>query len=200
LYRGLTLYALGLTNTLSDAARRHFEESSKHSFDAFISSQRAPAACDGAALVQMAFDAMAISCINSPESSEGSARSLLEQIAARQQPDGRFLDKNASDNPEPMWYHELALLHAVTTYAYRTKSKRAQDASLKAAAYQAAQIQPDHASSHPFAMHAFLRSDDGTYLADMMLHAAGVQQPATMDSVSLLLLADALDCMRSANW
>lgn len=199
LYRGLTLYALGRVGQWSTRQAEDLARECRSSFAAFIDSGAAPKAADGSETVSIAFDALALACsgITSPAASQAAA--VLEQIALRQQPDGRFLDRTASDNPEPMWYHELALLHAVTSFACRTNNTAAREASLRAAEYQAEQIQPDHASSHPFAMHAFLQMPMGVYLADMMLHAAGVQSPATMDSVSLLLLADALDCMRTKN-
>jgi len=193
----LTLHALWRIGRQLEAIPELIRER-EDAFRAFVTIEKSPSAAEGAETVALAFDALA--CTGKDPYREGTAASVLKQIAARQQPDGRFLDRTASDNPEPLWYHELALLHAVTTYAYHSGDRPTREAALRAAAYQADQIQPDHASSHPFAMHAFLRSSDGTYLADMMLHSAGVQSPATMDTVSLLLLADALDCMRSSNW
>ena len=200
LYRGLALYALETMKELPSGSIDQLSASCAETFNAFIESSTPPPASDGSRIVGLAFDAMAIACSSVNTPAVQTSRRVLEQIAIRQQPDGTFLSRTDSDNPEPRWYHELALLHAVSTFAYRTQNQLARDAALRAAIYQAEQIQPDHASSHPFALHAFLRSENGTFLADMMLHAAGVQQPSTMDTVSLLLLADALDCMRRSNW
>lgn len=197
LYRGLTLYALGRVGPLPPGTLEALSETTAREFEDFLSSGAPPRASDGAAVVRLAFDALALCAVSDQDDV---ARSVLKAIAERQQADGPFLLRSSSDNPEPAWYHELALLHAVTTYACRSGDPAARAASLRAATYQSEQIQPDHASSHPFALHAFLRSVNGTYLADMMLHAAGVQQPSTMDTVSLLLLADALDCMQHGDW
>lgn len=196
LYRGLALYALNRIGRVSKADLNELQSLVAPEADWFLNSPRPPRAAEGARLVQLAFDALALSAsFESPH-----AANVIEQIAARQQPDGRLLEKTASDNPEPMWYHELALLHVVATHAHASGSDLARAATLRAAQYGSEQIQPDHASSHPFALHAFLRVPEGVFLTDMMLHAAGVQSPSTMDTVSLLLLADALDCMRRRKW
>lgn len=199
LYRGLSIYARGRTGELPIGTSERLHESCAGRFSAFLSNDAPPRASEGSQVVQLAFDAMALACAGWRSESAAVAGEVLTQIAARQRPDGPFLLRTASDNPEPTWYHELALLHAVSTFACRCRNDVAAQAMRRAAQYQAEQIQPDHASSHPFALHAFLRFDAGIYLADMMLHAAGVQEPATMDAVSLLLLADALDCIRNAN-
>ena len=109
-----------------------------------------------------------------------------------QRSDGRFLSATATDQLEPAWYHELAVLHAVDLYARRSGDPEARAAVERSARYHAAEVQPDHASSHPFGLAALLDDAEGIYLADMMLHAAGVQQPSTMDAVSLVLLFDAI--------
>lgn len=198
LYRGLVLYAMGATTQLTIGSYTRFSKSRVPAFMAFNESTSPPLASEGAQVVELAFDALALMPSFLKVATYQSFQ-LLEAIAARQQPDGSFLLRTASDNPEPTWYHELALLHAVSTFAYRTCNPVAEKAMLRAAQYQAENIQPDHASSHPFALHAFLRIEQGVFLADMMLHAAGVQHPASMDIVSLLLLANALDCMRPAD-
>ncbi|MFT3787721.1 MAG: hypothetical protein QM770_16385 [Tepidisphaeraceae bacterium] len=113
-----------------------------------------------------------------------------------QQPTGEWFARTSSDNPEPVWYHELVALHAVASHFHEMHDPTTHQAMLKSARYIAAEVQPDHASSQPWGIHALLQVPDGIHLADMMLHAAGVQQPATMDAVSLILLADAYLCLR----
>lgn len=109
---------------------------------------------------------------------------------------GRFVRFDATDNPEPLWYHELILLHAAATWAHQSNDERLQHAVNEASAYVVSEVQPDHASGQPWAIHALLGHPDGWTLVDLMLHAAGIQQPATMDDVSLLLLADAYRCLQ----
>lgn len=124
------------------------------------------------------------------------AIAALHRVAATQQPDGTFLARTDADAPEPRWYDELAILHALNCHATATNDASITAAVRRAVDYHAAETQPDHASSHPWAIAAFLATPEAIPLADMMLHAAGVQSPRTMDAVSLLLLADALDCGR----
>jgi hypothetical protein len=140
----------------------------------------APLRADNAAVaVGVAFDALAI----------GDVRPI-DFIVAQQRDAGWFIDRTGSDNPEPLWYHELSLLHAVV----QCDAKRFAEPIRRSAEYHAIEVQPDHASSHPLALAALLRVPNGVFLVDMMLHAAGVQSPSTMDTVSLLLLHDALMC------
>ena len=206
LYRGLVAYSLA---QLDDIDSSLVDSSTADSFSQAIQNQFADVvdglsehdASQGSRWVQLAFDALAITCAKRVNTdARVRANSILEQFARAIQTDGSFFVRAASDNPEPTWYHELAMLHAIMTFGCRTGNAPALNAARAAAQYQAEQIQPDHASSHPFALHAFLRIEHGRYLADMMLHAAGVQQPSGMDSISLLLLADALDCMKRPVW
>jgi hypothetical protein len=127
---------------------------------------------------------------------EPRGRDAVVHFASMQRPSGEWFARTDADNPEPLWYHELVALHAVTSAQARLTDIDLRNSIDRSARYIAAEVQPDHASSQPWAIHALLGVPDGVYLADMMLHAAGVQQPATMDAVSLILLADALDCLR----
>jgi hypothetical protein len=169
MYRGLVWRTLGTRLTLSEVDRR--------TFDAFANRNEPVEAMDAQAAVGAAFDAIAI----------GDVRPL-ERIVFHQQTDGTFIRRTASDNPEPLWYCELALLHAVAA----SSDDRFGSAIDRAANYLSAEVQPDHASSHPLGIGPLLRTASGCFLADMMLHAAGVQSPATMDAVSLMLLAEAI--------
>lgn len=121
------------------------------------------------------------------------------RVANAQQSDGRFFVHGPSDNPEPLWYAELSMLHGLTPAARdRNAPADVRRCLIASAHYLAAEVQPDHASSHPLAIASLLSIPDGIPLADTMLHVAGVQEPATMDAVSLMLLADALRCGRTA--
>ncbi len=199
LYRGLLIYALAHSEARIGKLAEVFATSRRDAFASFADARSPVLASNGSAIIELAFDALAASCVAESVSSDPAA-GVLMHIASSQQSDGSYLARTSSDNPEPTWYYELALLHAMASFAYRRDDSTARASAMRAARYQAEQIQPDHASSHPFAMHAFLRDEQGTYLADMMLHAAGVQQPSRMDTVSLLLLADAVDCIRSCDW
>ena len=116
----------------------------------------------------------------------------IHSILEKQHAGGSFLTLGSSDNPEPAWYHDLAILHAITTYACSTRDPIALSAVHRGAVYVTHEVQPDHASAQPWAVHAMLLYDESLPLADILLHAAGVQSPTTLDGVSILLLADAL--------
>ena len=66
----------------------------------------------------------------------------------------------------------------------------------RATEYHQRETQPDHASSQPWGLFAFAWNPDTRPLADQLLHAATVQHPVGQDGVSLILLADALYCLR----
>lgn len=118
----------------------------------------------------------------------GNALSLL---TAAQRPGGAFFDATDLDNPEPWWYAELVTLHAVQTYAAFSGDKVAAETARRAAAFHHAETQPDHATSQPWAVHAFLSDPEFVPTADLLLLAATTQQPSALGVVPRLLLADA---------
>ncbi len=122
-------------------------------------------------------------------------RALIEAIIQSQQPSGEFLITTARDNPEPHWYHELILLHAVAHYAQQTNRPAAWESVERAAEFHLNETQPDHATAEPWALFAFIRYADTLPLADLMLHTVQAQHPAGLDRVSWMLLRDALYCL-----
>lgn len=126
---------------------------------------------------------------------EPSRRSMLDRLVRRQAGDGTYLHATNADNPEPVWYYESIVLHAVGLHAAETGDERAIDSMRRSAARFAREVQPDHASNQPWAMHAFVLEPDAIPLADMMLHAAGIQHPRSMDAVSLILLSESLEAI-----
>lgn len=159
-------------------------------------------ASDGAEIAGRLFDALAYRAIRRSHSPDGGNATMhdlpFDRMVEAQAADGTFLSRTSADQLEPAWYHELAVLHAVRWHADHgdPDNERVARAAARSAQYHAAEVQPDHASSHPFGLAALLEDAEGIFLADMMLHAAGVQQPATMDAVSLVLLYDAIDSVR----
>ena len=117
----------------------------------------------------------------------------FEHLIAHQQPAGHFLAPSANDNLESWWYAELILLHAVGTYAVETNDPHAFQAAGRAADYHLNETQPDHATSEPWAVFPFLLLPETRSLADQVLHNANMMAP---DGTTLLLLADALYCLR----
>jgi hypothetical protein len=104
---------------------------------------------------------------------------------------GALLHATASDNPDTHAYHELVLLHAATGYAVQAEDRTIAAAVARATEYHQAQTQPDHATTQPWALFAFIWNANTHPLADQILHAATQNNSA----VSLMLLADALYCL-----
>jgi hypothetical protein len=127
---------------------------------------------------------------------EGSvADSAFGQLAKQQQPSGALLKADPSKNPETLWYDELVLLHALTASAVRGGDAQMQS-SLRAAEYHLNETQPDHATSEPWGLLAFILNPNAHSLADQMLHTVQVLHPNGAAGVTAILLADVLDCLR----
>jgi hypothetical protein len=121
------------------------------------------------------------------------ASDTFGRISRAQQPSGAFLLATSSDNPEPLWYHELAILHAAASYAAQSEDRPLSRAVARASAFHQAETQPDHATSQPWGLFAFIWNPATRPLADQLLHAVTLAPP---DGVSLILLADALYSLR----
>jgi len=132
------------------------------------------------------------------------AADVFGKIARRRQPSGRWLASALSDNPEVLWFHELAILHAAASYAVQSEDRALAAAIRQATAALAAEVQPDHATNEPWALFAFIWNPQTRPLADGMLHAT--QSVAGLSTaggggrggsgIVLMLLTDALYCLR----
>ena len=127
------------------------------------------------------------------------ANDAFGNLGRRQTPGGAFLSADGSDNPEAGWHHELVLLHAVASYAAQAEDRNAAAAVKRATEYHSRETQPDHASTQPWALFAFVWNESTRPFADALLHAAAVQAadaPGGVGGVPSLLLGDALYCLR----
>lgn len=118
------------------------------------------------------------------------------RLTRAQQPGGPFLQAGASDNPEPNWYHELTILHACASYAVQAEDRTVAAAVARGAAFHVAETQPDHATEQPWGVFPFIWSPSARPLADQLLHAVSISQPGGAQGVPLMLLGDALYCLR----
>jgi hypothetical protein len=109
---------------------------------------------------------------------------------------GTFLIPGPSDNPETWWYYELVLLHAAASYAVQAEDRTVAAAVARATEHHLREIQPDHATAQPWALFPFIWNQRTRPLADQLLHAVTVSRPDSPNGVSLILLADALYCLR----
>jgi hypothetical protein len=129
--------------------------------------------------------------------SDGPQTTAFFQASAQgQQSSGALLQSDPSQNPETVWYNELVLLHALAAYAVRTGRSDLQPAVLRAAEYHLNETQPDHATSEPWGLLAFVLNPDAHSLADQMLHTVKVLHPNGAAGVTAILLADVLDGLR----
>ena len=127
------------------------------------------------------------------------AADTFGRITRAQRESGAFLASTASDNPEPAWFAELAILHAAASFAVQAEDRAVARAVAKATDYHQRETQPDHATSQPWGIFAFIWNAQTRPMADQLLHAATLQSPTAdgaSDGVSLILLADALYCLR----
>jgi hypothetical protein len=121
--------------------------------------------------------------------------SPFDRLVDQQQASGALLRADQSQNPETLWYDELVLLHALTAYAVRAGKAETQE-HLRAAEYHLNETQPDHATSEPWGLLAFILTPTTHSVADQMLHTVRVLHPKGATGVTAILLADVLDCLR----
>jgi hypothetical protein len=124
------------------------------------------------------------------------AADTFGRLVRAQQRTGAFLKAEPSDNPEPWWYHELTILHAAASYAVQAEDRHVAAAVARAATFHQNETQPDHATTQPWGVFAFIWNPDTRPLADQLFHAQSVQHPAGVSGVPLMLLGDALYCLR----
>jgi hypothetical protein len=200
-YRGLLFYSLFRAMKLAGVGTEVVQKWARLLESQFATSRwpihppdRIPANC-GASIVDAAWMTLAAhAAIDAgTEVSTATRAEAFGRLAACQQADGAFLAATASDNPETHGYHELLLLHAATTCAIDTADERLATAVSRNARFYQDQMQPDHATSQPWALAAFVWNPATRPLADQILHAAATIAPAS--GVTSILLADALYCL-----
>jgi hypothetical protein len=124
------------------------------------------------------------------------AADTFGRLSRGQQPDGAFLLAASSDNPDPRWYHELVILHAAASYAVQSEDRTVARAVARSTSYVLNEVEPDHATGQPWGTFAFIWNPASRPLADQLLHAVEMRGESSLGGVSLILLADALYCLR----
>lgn len=124
------------------------------------------------------------------------AAHTIGRFAAAQSGSGAFLIGGQTDNSEALWYHELVLLHAAASYAAQANDPLVTAAVMQAADFHLRETQPDHATTEPWGLLAFIWRREARSLADGMLHALKLRHPSGTDAISSMLLADCLYCLR----
>jgi hypothetical protein len=124
------------------------------------------------------------------------AGDFFGKLTQGQQPSGQFLSTKSSDNPETAWYHELVILHAAASFAVQAENRSVAAAVRRSSEFHLRETQPDHATTQPWALFAFLWNPATHSLADQILHAAQTQHPGGVSGLTEILLSDALQCLR----
>jgi hypothetical protein len=117
-------------------------------------------------------------------------------LVRNQQPSGAFLRADVRDNPDTLVYHELVILHAAASYAVQATDRPLSIAVAKSAEFHLNHTQPDHATTEPWALFAFIWHAPARPLADQLLHATSTQHPGPQTGFPAVLLADVLYCLR----
>lgn len=124
------------------------------------------------------------------------ASDTLGRLTRGQTAEGTFLYPGPSDNRETWWYHEMILLHAAASYAVQAEDRPVAAAVARATDYHLRETQPDHASAQPWGLFPFIWNEHTRPMADHILHATAMNRAETRTGVPLILLADALYCLR----
>jgi hypothetical protein len=122
------------------------------------------------------------------------ASDLFGKLIKAQRPSGAFLETTAADSPEARWFDELAMLHAAAAYAVMAEDRTVAAAVKKNTEFHLRETQPDHATSQPFGLFAFIWNQETRSLADQMLNH--VSMKSEVEGVTQVLLADVLQCLK----
>jgi len=154
---------------------------------------------DGGRVSQFAWQALqtyATGRLREDKKKIASAAAAFDLLAGRTATSGSFLTYTPADNVELLGLHELMILHAAASYAVQAGDDKLREKVFRAAeAFQSA-MQPDHSTAQPWAIFAFIWNPATHHMADHVLHAAQLHFTGSRDATHLLLLADALYCMR----
>ncbi|MGN6726274.1 MAG: hypothetical protein ACTHLZ_10175 [Tepidisphaeraceae bacterium] len=95
------------------------------------------------------------------------------------------------DNPEPGWQSEMVILHALHAFALIQRDPALIQKTLRCTQFHLEEIQPDHATNEPWAIHAYASHPDGAVTAETLLHAALMHHGGTLSEPARLIAHDA---------
>src|SRR5258706_1017496 len=98
------------------------------------------------------------------------ASDLFGKLVKAQQPSGAFLEVTAADSPEARWFDELAILHAAAAYAVMAEDRTVAAAVKRNTEFHLRETQPDHATTQPFGLFAFIWNEGTRSVADQMMN------------------------------
>lgn len=147
-------------------------------------------ACEGMTAAQWVWEGYLRSTMGCHRSAEW-LRTSIHRLAPT------ALVAGVEDNPEPWWANELLILHALCSFARMTRDKSLTGPLMNCVEFHLKEIQPDHATNEPWAIHAFILHPDGNLTAETLLHAAMVQGSGTLTPVARFVIRDALRALRT---
>lgn len=107
------------------------------------------------------------------------------------------LEQSAGVHPEAFWYDQLVILHAAAAIACWRRDETLLERVRETASHVQDEIQPDHATTDPWALNAMLLAPETYPLADQMLHSVMMQ--TNRGTLSLILLGHCLYCLKQLN-
>jgi hypothetical protein len=147
-------------------------------------------ACEGARAAQWVWESYLKSTMGCRQSTEW-LRTCIHRLAPT------ALIAGVDDNPEPWWANELLILHAFCSFARMTHDESLMDPLMRCVEFHLKEIQPDHATNEPWAIHAFILHPEGNLTAETLLHAAMVQGSGHLTPVARSVVRDALRALRT---
>ena len=126
-----------------------------------------------------------VDSLNGDAAAEAWLRQMIDALAPT------ALVFTADDNPEPWWQAEMIILHALHSFALRSRDRDLVDKTLACADFHLREIQPDHATNEPWAVHAYASHFDGNVTAETLWHAAYIQHGGAPGPVARLLAREA---------
>lgn len=159
--------------------------------DGSVPDQKLPLpACQGARAAQWVWEAYLRSLMGCRQSAEW-LRACIDRLSPT------ALIARVDDNPEPWWANELLILHALCSFARITRDESLVSPLMNCVEFHLKEIQPDHATNEPWAIHAFILHPEGNPTAETLLHAAMVNGSGTLTPISRWVIRDALRALRT---
>ncbi|MCX5661535.1 MAG: hypothetical protein NTW19_17795 [Planctomycetota bacterium] len=130
-----------------------------------------------------------------PDEELGPIDAAVSQIVARPGPDGSLHPRDAEESLDAWTYRELSGLHALAALALARRNAEWSARVEQIALHHLDNTQPDHTTSQPWALFAFLWSPKTRVFAEQQIHDATAQGAIDghgLDALPAMLLADAV--------
>ncbi len=122
---------------------------------------------------------------------------LVQAVANRPGPGGSLHPMNERESLDAWTYRELCALHAMANLALARRNSLWSRRVEEAATYHMEHTQPDHVTTQPWAVFAFLWSPRTRSFGEQQLHDAAAHAGGVIGRFSAALLADAAAALRS---